>query len=93
MWPNTTSLSHGEYHNYGTYNINFTSRSINFTSLSGDYSSYYRNYYMNYGDTKVYEGTNNDSSWTNSNYKTITITGGTDVTTTRLIYFLRDNAT
>ena len=93
VWPNTTSLSHGEYHNYGTYNINFTSRSINFTSLSGDYSSYYRNYYMNYGDTKVYEGTNNDSSWTNSNYKTITITGGTDVTTTRLIYFLRDNAT
>lgn len=69
-----------------TYNINFTSNNVNYTSitLNGVQVN------IRYNSTTVYDDFNN---WTNNEYKTIQITGGTDATNSNLISWLQANAT
>ena len=70
--------------NVNTYNINFTSNNINYTSitLNGSQNS------IQYNSTYV-----NMDEWLNEAYKTITITGGSDVTSSALIFWLEANGT
>lgn len=76
------------------YSINFTSNSTSYTKLEPDVVGYE----MFYGSTRVAYGTTPTSPggaqtvWTNTNYRTIKITGGTDVTNSTLLTVLRNNA-
>lgn len=74
--------------------INFTSANQNWNRIriDSDYSSGigYGNQNQS-GTLLVYE--NEITSWSNNAYKTITITGGTDVTNATLIAWLEANAT
>jgi|LSQX01.2.fsa_nt_gb uncharacterized repeat protein (TIGR02543 family) len=72
----------------GTFNINFLSNDNNYTSITGSYDFNGDYSYIQYNSTTVYNGT-----WTNSNYRVIEITGGTDVEDETLIAWLEANAT
>ena len=73
--------------------------SINFTDNIRDYSSLYRYNnaddldYLYYYTLAHDDYTAYNDGWTNSNYKTITITGGTDATNSTLINWLDTIAT
>lgn len=83
--------------NYETFNINFTSNSFTLHSLyfhdsSKDTYMYYYTGYDTNGDQKpAYQVSL--GGWTNSTYKTIQITGGTDATNSTLIAWLGENGT
>ena len=68
------------------FHINFTSNSSNYTFL---YTEYDVGQIIEYGNTEVY----GQSGWSNDSYKTISITGGSDVTNATLIAWLEANAT
>ena len=69
--------------------INFTSNNNNYTSIEMEYND--GDYNLWYGDSVVAFYPRN---WTNyEQYKTITITGGSDVTNATLISWLEANAT
>ena len=83
-WPTITTSTDN------TYNINFTANNISYTAFrlrnNGDYN------YIYYNTTKVFDS--DLGSWGDyANYRTITITGGTDVTNATLITWLEANAT
>lgn len=65
---------------------------INFTSNNTNYNEFYmgddEEMWIYYSNTNVY-----NRGWINDVYKTIYITGGTDVTNANLISFLQNNAT
>lgn len=69
--------------------INFTSNNTNYIQL----------YMLDDEERNIYYYTSSNSvgvyydGWQNDNYKTITITGGNDVTNSTLISWLQDNAT
>lgn len=67
-----------------TYYINFTSNNTNYTSLKFD------NYSIYYGNTAVFYPP--PPQWSNQNYRTIAITGGTDTTNADLIDWLNNYA-
>lgn len=67
-----------------TYNINFTSNNTNYTSLKFD------NYSIYYDNTAVFYPP--PPQWSNQNYRTIAITGGTDTTNADLIDWLNNYA-
>lgn len=80
------------------YTINFISNNINFTSLSC-FPDIHLSFLM-YDDVTVGQGLGefdtggpNINTWDNEAYKTIEITGGTDVTNSNLISWLTANAT
>ena len=75
----------------GSYSVNFISNLETFNDLSYTYASrpeFIRELYYN-SIVKYSLG----SGWVDSNYRTIEITGGTDVTNTNLISWLTANAT
>lgn len=77
------------------YSISFISNESNYTilRLTNDFMEYVD---IEYNYTKVWNGFTaypNAGSWTNAAYKTINITGGTDVTNANLITWLEANAT
>ena len=65
-----------------TANLNFTSNSQNFTSFTGNYDIY--GYHLKFDNTYVFER----HIWANTNYRIISITGGTDVTNPDVIVYL-----
>lgn len=83
---------------YGHYDENY---SINFTSNNSSYSSlklYWEPGSGGGGDSSeqiIYDGSTYayDNGWEAEAYRTIAITGGTDVTNAELIAWLQDNAT
>lgn len=80
----------------GPYYINFISNEISFTSMLFRAWELSRTSmtYTNTTDTQVLTYRyNNGYQWANDNYKTIVITGGTDVTNSTLINWLQNNAT
>lgn len=70
----------------GTYEIQFTNSSL---LAPGQYITFSTG--LAPGDIQVYNA--NSQTWANQAYRTITITGGTDVTNTNLINWLYANAT
>lgn len=88
---NTTWLIDNELNNWisGYYHVNFTSNNNNYTLLEFDDDV---GYGVLYNDNLVYSYENNPK-WSNQAYRTITITGGTDVTNNNLINWLAANAT
>ena len=71
-----------------TYSINFVSNNNNYTELQS-YAMYSGT--ITFGQDFVYYG--NSGGWTNSAYKSISITSGTDTTNPDLIAWLSTNAT
>ena len=67
------------------YNINFTSNGVNYTLINEQIVS---NDTIHYDTVRVFR-----SAWVDEAYRTITITGGTDVTNAALISWLEANAT
>lgn len=67
-----------------SYSINFNSNNLNYSEIRYGEVANYRIYY---DSTSVYS-----SSWNDDNYKTITITGGTDIANPDLIVWLTQNA-
>ena len=63
--------------------------SWNFTSNGNNYTSILVGSSMSYGKTIVYS----NGSWTNNNYRTIAITGGTHATSSAWIEWLMERAT
>ena len=94
------SLPSLEQEGKARFDIDFVSGSISYERLTVwyDYYGYGGNqleYYTDYDnlyDILVYDSVDNPS-WINESYKTIYITGGTDVTSQGLISFLLSNAT
>ena len=77
---------------YATYSINFTYNTYsNATSLQ--INGGYGNGAMLYDSTNVYYGSPSTGYWSDSNNRTISITGGTDATNATLIAWLQANAT
>ena len=70
-----------------TWNVNFTSNGTNYTALNTDMWNLY------YGSTFAFGPASGAPAWTNNNYRTIVITGGTDVTSATLYAWLSANAT
>ena len=73
---------------------NDTIYTVDFTSNGSNYNRFYHTGYgstrlLIYGSTNVY-GAN---GWIAPGYKTVVITGGTDVTNTALLTWLKNNAT
>lgn len=78
-----------------TYYVNFLSNNTNFDfiyALQQKIDDYFFTFLL-YNDSRVYVNNVNYSSWVNTNYKTIQITGGTDATNTDLIAWLQENGT
>lgn len=75
----------------GTYSfaVNFTSNGTLYTSLSLVIPSSGDNITVKYGTTTVYS----NNTWTNNNYKTLTITNGTDKSSPDLAWWLYRNDT
>lgn len=73
------------------YSLNFTSNSVSYTNLQlDDYSMYYSNPNVT---ATAYGPQSGPPDWTNQNYRTISITGGTDATNAALYAFISANAT
>jgi hypothetical protein len=71
--------------------INFISNGITYSTLSlDDYTMYYSNPNIT---TTAYGPQSGPPAWTNQNYRTISITGGTDATNAALYAFISSNAT
>lgn len=68
------------------YSINFISNDSSFAALEASYPDL--SYYYWGAPTTIYS-----NGWYNANYKTISITGGTDATNSSLISWLEANAT
>lgn len=79
--------------NIGVLYVNFVSNDVNFNRI--DTHEIELDGYLIYGATNfvstVYDG--NNSGWVVETYKTIVISGGTDVTNSTLITWLQNNAT
>lgn len=82
-----------------SYDINFTSNSQSFNNIQicfyNEYNSSYYFRYYNSGTSNViipYLNPSNENDWA-VDYRTISITGGNDVTNTNLISWLQENAT
>lgn len=75
--------------------INFTSNNIQFTQMFIGYIPELdnENDIWFYSDTASYVQAYSSPNWSNQSYRTITITGGTDVTNANLISWLEANAT
>ena len=71
------------------YYLNFSSNSADFTRLKMQNWDFF--YYAVDGYLRVFRS--ETSAWTNSNYQTISITGGSDVTNSILIAWLEANGT
>lgn len=76
------------------FNINFNSDESTFDKLNFGYflnnlNNPFGAYYLGSSQTNVYS----KDGWSNENYKTIKITGGTDATNADLIAWLQENAT
>lgn len=84
----------GTITNDNTYSINFTSNNTNYTKIEFDAVGYD----LFYGSTSVAYGRSASSpsasqtTWGNTSYRTIKITGGTDVKNSTLLTILRNNA-
>ena len=97
VFNNTIKLSYDDTQ----YNINFTSNSSNFKKFQTYLSPCTIRYWYSAAATPYVVAAQNQSSvlniyaqdFTNSNYMTIHITGGTDATNTTLITWLEANAT
>ena len=72
-----------------SYSINFTSNNQNFTTMWADDDGGFAYGELNYNNTQVTQW----PSFVNQAYRTISITGGTDVTNSSLISWLETNAT
>jgi len=73
------------------YSLNFTSNGVSYTNLQlDDYDMYYSNPNIT---TTAYGPQSGPPDWTNQNYRTISITGGTDATNAALYAFISSNAT
>lgn len=89
-WSSTFKGVAGDY----TYSINFTSNNTDYTSMEIDCVGYD----LFYGDTNVAYGSSvstpsgAQTTWSNTAYRTIKITGGTDVSNSALLTVLRNNA-
>lgn len=70
-----------------TWAVNFTSNGANYTALYIDTWNIYYNSITAFGPAS------GPPEWTNNNYRTISITGGTDATSATLYAFLSANAT
>lgn len=83
----------------GSYSINFTSNGKEFSTFRFVTTTAFNYYYIYYGSTHAYTSYvfDPDSStyckWSNTAYKTITITGGADVNNSTLYNWLKANAT
>ena len=75
------------------YYINFMSNNVSFDKLLLTYGKMPTSNYIHYSQGETQIEVWNYSGWTNTAYKTITITGGTDATNTTLIAWLESNAT
>lgn len=71
------------------YNVNFTSNNNTYNLLDDSIED---GRYIFYGSTCVYDG-DTGTYWSLDAYKTLSITGGTDVTNASLISWLEQNAT
>ena len=81
---------HGTFLNSVTITATFTSNSTQYTKITYTYAISLTDLeeIIDYGSTTVY-----DNAWTNENYKTLTFTTGTDVTSSVAIHFMCANAT
>ena len=82
VFNNMISLSLGVYN----YAINFVSNNTNFSRLAWDPQSG-----LNYNNTEAFSDLS--GGWTNTAYRIIQITDGTDATNSTLISWLEENAT
>lgn len=73
----------------GTYSINFNSNELNFVGIRNRLYTYLQ---YNNGSAWIDAWRDDGTGWTNNTYRTITITGGADVTNASLIAWLEDNA-
>lgn len=84
----------GTITNDDTYSIDFTSNNTNYTKIEFDAVGYE----LLYGSTRAARGATPSSPstpqtiWENTSYRTIKITGGTDVKNSTLLTILRNNA-
>ena len=94
VWEFTSLPSYSSTLSTLQKNINFISNGTNYTkimAITEQYDDVRLNYYSS-SWTQVFNGYNS-TPWVNNNYKTINITGGTDVTDSSLISFLETYAT
>ncbi|MBO7735551.1 MAG: hypothetical protein J6S67_23500 [Methanobrevibacter sp.] len=88
VFPDGTELSPGSNLNFA---ITFISNSENYTGIYSGSDPEIMYYVQNGSHVIVYDQWGNQ--WTNNAYRTIGITGGTDVTNATLISWLEANAT
>lgn len=84
----------GTITNDNTYSIDFTSNSTNYTKIEFDavgFDLFYGSTNVAHGISTSYPGTS-QTTWENTSYRTIKITGGTDVKNSTLLTILRNNA-
>lgn len=77
-----------------TYSINFTSNNTNYTKIEFDavgYELFYDSTRVAYGRSASTPSAS-QTTWGNTSYRTIKITGGTDVKNSTLLTILRNNA-
>lgn len=73
-----------------TYNINFNSNNTTYTSI---YVSDDGEEWLDFNGTTTIQPYTSWNGWSNNAYKTIDITGGIDVTNSKFILWLQNNAT
>jgi hypothetical protein len=90
-WEFNQTINTGSSSTFITYALQFSSNSTNYTELARNPGKNAESALFYYVDSSKYDRVYDDG-WSNTAYKTIHITSGTDVTNANLISWLEANA-